>query len=135
MCLITNKKIQIAKEDVIVYKELNPDLTSIIMGFPYKLNQLYKAKLTTTIKDAVPFCNIDTNYLKANFENWRKSVLSGELTCYEEGFHSSISLQNMLDIQDEGTLIVECVIPKGTRYVEDFVGFIVSEQIMILKEV
>lgn len=137
MCLITNKEIQVATEDITVYKELNQDLTSAIMGFQYKLNKLYKAKLTTTIKDSVSFCIIDTEYLNTNFADWRKSVLSGELTCYEEGFHSSISLQNMLDIKDEEreTLIVECLIPRGTRYVEDFVGFIVSEQIIILKEV
>lgn len=143
MCLITNKQPQIATEDIVVYKELSGNLCSVFQNFQYELNKLY----STEIKEAPsgtysPFCQVDRNYLYntyGGFGQLEELIDSGALKVYQKGFHSISSsvLEKFLEIEERTTdsVIVKCVIPKGATYIEDFVGFIVSNQIMIVERV
>ena len=143
MCLITNKRPQIATEDIVVYKELRSNLCSVFQHFQYELNKLY----STEIKESPTgqyssFCSIDQCYLYDNYgggEGLEDAIDCRELTVYQEGFHS-ISL-GVLGVfleaegRRENSVTVKCIIPKGATYIEDFVGFIVSNQIMIVERV
>lgn len=140
MCLITNKKPQIATEDIIVYKILLSDLSSVYQGFQYELNVVECTEITQVNKGHyAPFCRMDHNYLEENFTNWVVDVYCGRLQAYKEGFHSISStiieeyLKNDPPFAEE--ILAKCVIPKGATYIEDFVGFIVSNQIIILEKV
>jgi len=143
MCLITNKQPQVATEDIVVYKELGHNLCSVFQNFRYELNKLY----STEIKEAPPgsyspFCRIDQNYLYetyGGFEQLEELIDSGALKIYQEGFHSiSLNiLETFLEAEERcaNSVIVKCIIPKGSTYIEDFVGFVVSNQIMIIEKV
>ena len=139
MCLITNKKPQVATEDITVYKILRSDFSSLYQGFQYELNVPEHTDITQA-RDGFfnAFCCIDLCYLESNFIDWTLEVDCGHLQVYEEGFHSisTTIIEEFLRCEPLVTeIIVECVIPKGATYIEDFVGFIVSNQITILKEV
>ena len=134
MCLITNKKPQIATEDIVVYKLLTAKLKAPFTYFQYVLDHLYQTELTTTIdpEDIRCFCSVDQRYLENHFEDWTNDCEEGILTVYQKGFHS-ISSVELAQRCDLGVVLFKCIIPKGSIYVEDFVGFIVSNQ-MIIKE-
>lgn len=143
MCLITNKKSQVATEDIVVYKELQNNLCSIFQGFPYDLGKSY----FTEIKEAptgaqTPYCSIDQNYLYDTFKEFdglEKAISANIVTVYEQGFHS-ISSQVyekwlIMEKRCKDSVVAKCIIPTGATYIEDFVGFIVSNQIIIVERV
>lgn len=143
MCLITNKQPQIATEDIVVYKELSGNLCSVFQNFQYELNKLY----STEIKEApagvqTPYCGIDQKYLYDTFRGFdglEEAINANIVTVYEQGFHSISSQVYEKWLQTEercaNSVIVKCIIPKGATYIEDFVSFIVSNQIMIVERV
>ena len=136
MCLITDKEPKIATEDIVVYKFLNEDLTSPYQGYQYFLNKIYITQLQTTKKyeDICPFCDLDAKFLSKHFDNYSSEVEDGNLFCYEKGFHSiSEETLNSSEFKKESITkhCFKCIIPKGATYVEDFVGFIVSDKIII----
>ena len=143
MCLITNKQPQIATEDIVVYKELNHNLRSVFQYFQYELNKLYSTEIKESPSGTYsPFCQVDRNYLYntyGGFEQLEDLIDSGALKIYQEGFHSiSLGILGVfLEAEEryENSIIVKCIIPKGATYIEDFVGFIVSNQIMIVERV
>lgn len=143
MCLITNKQPQIATEDIVVYKELNSDLRSGFQYFQYELNKLYSTEIREAPSGTYsPFCQIDRGYLcktYGGFGQIKELIDSGTLKVYQKGFHSISSgiLRVFLGVEEryKNSVIVKCIIPKGATYIEDFVGFIVSNQIIIVERV
>ena len=143
MCLITNKKKQIAAEDIVVYKVLSSDLRSPYQCFQYEYGTEYTTEITTTTDetDICCFCSLDENHLSQNYPGWRYD-LPEDLECYKNGFHSisEVALEQLKeedffdDIVSNGEKLFQCIIPKGSTYVEDFVGFIVSSSIIIVKD-
>lgn len=142
MCLITNKKKQIATEDIVVYKVLSSNLRSPYQCFQYEYGKAYTTKITTVRNESAIccFCSLDEDYLSQNYPDWRYGLKT--LKCYQNGFHS-IS-ENALEQLKDGNMfngllsdddkLFQCIIPKGSTYVVDFVGFIVSSSIIIVKK-
>jgi hypothetical protein len=104
------------------------------MNFDYTLGVLYTTPIERMegddLSSATPFCEIDEQSLP---KGWRDLLIKGELVSYDRGFHS-IGKKILDEYKNSRILfrdIYECVIPKGSEYVEDFVGFIVSNQIII----
>lgn len=109
-------------------------LCSPYMNFDYTLGVLYTTPIEKMKEDdlwsTAPFCEIDEQSLP---KGWRDLLIKGELVSYDRGFHS-IGKKILDEYKNSRILfrdIYECVIPKGSEYVEDFVGFIVSNQIII----
>lgn len=134
MCLITNKKPKIAEEDIVCYKIVHKDLKSEIQKFQYEFDTLYSTEIKTTLDiDKIrPYSSVDSKYLDDHYADYIDECFSGKLTAYSEGFHSS-SKVDILQNRSSSIVLVECIIPKGSQYVEDFVGYIVSNQIIIKK--
>lgn len=148
MCLIVLKgtEVQIAKEDIICYKKVNI-IESVIYSeyrnFIYEIGKLYTQPL-----------NINKNVKDPEFADRKAQlvcVLSlrikhEELQCipiftwlglyglpyidvYSVGFHS-YELKNS-ECREAN---VECIIPKGSEYIQDLSGLICSNQIIISKK-
>ena len=141
MCLIVEKNIKekIAEEDIICYKRLDvyprPDgtyrLVSLYQFFEYKLNVLYKTtfepkELTSKVgyESGVFYANCDATDYYSTFPYLLLKV-------YQKGFHSYKKLDK-INRHEEGST-VKCVIPAGTKYIEDKTGLICSEAIKIIE--
>lgn len=132
MCLIVKKgkKEKIAKEDVVCYKALSSDLKSPCQYFGYELGRTYTTKFTKincypydgdwTFSDGIAM-----RYYQ--IYDWKNAI------AYQEGFHSYSSLERMTKVCNEFENMFECLIPKGTKYIEDETGLICSEAIIITK--
>lgn len=113
MCLHTNQsKPFIAKEDITCYKIVNKisdtKVESDVMEFFYTLNKLYTIPELKLVKS-----KIIGSYFK-------KYIIA-------EGFHSYIQLSDAvidckceLSLLSSTRIIVECIIPKGSKY---FLGY------------
>jgi len=141
MCLIVKKgtKEKITENDIICYKKINLDsMQSESQGFQYESGKLYKTKFTIAPKDARLGYEIFTADRIA-LDKYRKyfnddgeggdnrffgATVSDKLVVYQEGFHS-------YKAKERDICNVECIIPKGTKYVEDETGLICSEAIII----
>jgi hypothetical protein len=152
MCLITKqKRPEILKEDLIVYKELNNcwdsttndyEIKSCLTSFKYELGVLYQ----TEIKESEIPRNFDTIAWNLNFKPMsqkdrdllyeqysRLSDSTSDVRFFQElgykvygaGFHSFESKYRTNDIN------YECVIPAGSEVYRDKSGLIVSNQIII----
>jgi hypothetical protein len=134
MCLILRRDeiSSIAEEDIIVYKlmcEANSvTVKSPYLHYEYIFNKLYK----TIIKETDDFCYFDT-IDEYYYQNLNEDV---ELKSLSEGFHSALTINRLLNIN--GTTdypIYKCIIPKGSVYFKDETGLIISNQIIITKEI
>ena len=161
MCLITaQKEAMIAQEDITVYKLFNTDKNekgekiyySPFWFTYYQLNELY----TTTIKD-VPeedfhdkcaFDSPDQKKLDETFRdqydrpNWNPIWYTGEeradIRYIGEGFHSINTKERAISTINDSYIhrvILECTIPAGSEYYLNPSGLIVSNQIIVLREV
>lgn len=144
MCLISNKPPQIADKDIVVFKELKKDLKSVYQGFQYEFgvqyNTLIEGKVYNkyTYYDLDFYCPIDQEYFTSHFNVLQQDDGDENFTGWAQGFHSVSEkvYQEWLDsTPNANNIIVKCIIPKGTRYVEDFVGFMVSDSIVVLESV
>lgn len=139
MCLVTSKrtKVKIAKEDITCYKivmELksyrgNPTcVISAIKNFIYKFNELY----TTTLKH-----KLFTSFYMDCFDDMASNAYIGQnpssLIVYTEGFHSLASINRSEAYMSTIGVLVECTIPKGTKYINDKTGLLCSEGIIVNK--
>jgi hypothetical protein len=117
----------IAAEDLIVYKALSifsPDyFCSIYRSFGYKVGQLYKTKITRSTNGTVFDYQDDVTY--ENFDH-------KELIYISKGFHAA-NKKNRLshEVDDDTKVLVECIIPKGSRYYTNRTGCVVSNQIIV----
>lgn len=156
MCLITaQKEAMIAEQDITVYKLFNVELTpegektytSPFQYTGYRLNELYKTTIEDTDDDAA-FDEIDRNKLNEVFRdshdrpNWHPYWYTGsepaDVKRIGQGFHAMITLERAIPVLkewDHSRKIVECTIPAGSEYYLNPSGLIVSNQIIVLKEV
>lgn len=136
MCLIVRKgtPIQIATEDIICYKTLSENMTSLYHNFKYEIGKIYETKIG---KLENPTIWTPENLEIQNF--WFADKISHtnyeELKCdeidvYQQGFHSYDSLERT-NIRFSWELNVKCTIPKGSMYIVDETGLICSNQIII----
>lgn len=138
MCLLTYQtKPSIAKKNIRVYKVfivLNKDntLLSPYMHFKYTLNQLF------VVNNA--FFGINTKN-RSPFDNWATEVyrnrgdLLFNVQSYAEGFHSMFTLSRAKLGMRKDENIYECIIPKDSLYFEDETGLIISNQIIVKRNI
>jgi len=138
MCLITEKLPEILKEDLVVYKLLHEDLTSIFNSYQYKYNDL------CLLIELIPNCEED--YLFANFvanryysaDNDPQETLDNlerfHLFGYNKGYHFYITKEKALQSAYIDTyILVECIVPRGSTIVYDSTELGVASQIKITK--
>lgn len=145
MCLITpNKEVKTATEDMVVYKVLTSEIKSIYHTFDYVLGVLYE----TEIKESnywTGFGHLDTDWLKANYNDKGQTWYNHEsLMNIGQGFHSLLNLEDgkvcVTKIKhgfygETDIKLYECTIPKGSKYYDSPYGLLVSNKIIINKEV
>ena len=103
MCLITDAPIKITTQDELVYKVVDPTtdpnkFTSYFRGFRYTLGERYD-RSSRLIGRVVPWLHVSLKY--------------------EGGYHYFLTLAEAKRNKYSGT-IIECTIPKGTQYVDDW---------------
>lgn len=150
MCLITTQKEpKIAEHDLISYKLLQEDLRPILFYitkdnkgfFKYVLGELNKTEIKVGgIYDWQCFGDVDLDWVE-RFTQGQSWSQHPDLINFTEGFHSSFTKEpfNGVTIDRVGTspkwLMFECTIPKGSEYYENPVGLVVSNQIIINKQI
>jgi len=145
MCLITlaDKKVQIATEDITVYKYLDISEDDYIVGkayikspyndFTWEMNTLYETELVI-----LPFIDTDSdnNILYGDkiaadyYEAFMNREPNNKLIVVTEGFHSYFTLERA----KSKSCIFEAVIPAGSEYLLDETGLVVSNKVKIIKE-
>lgn len=134
MCLAVldiNKEPQIAQENIVVYKRLERtgkgEYMSPFIGYKYKRNQLYKAKIGRILggKRQFPQTCMDYNMNK-------KITVIGVI---HQGIHAYISRATAItksdDWFDEEESVITCIIPKGSQYYLGAGNEIVTNQLFI----
>ena len=140
MCLVIlpNSKPEIADKDIIVYKSLHYDLTTIHQYFQYEYNKLYQTDIKlcpNNNDDAVPYDNKEIiaiancfNKIK-EYTHWSMLRELNKIYFIGQGFHSCKTL-NRTD--REYYPIFKCIIPKGSEYYTGIDSeLLVSNQIII----
>jgi len=140
MCLVTpDKTLYIAEKDLVCYKSMNPidgkpnRVNSNIQWFSYEIGKLYK----TSLRKDSDYCTYDSDASVAldnagytdSHREWRQNK---EITSIGQGFHSSKTKKR---IQEHGGVVYRCIIPKGSKYMKDLSGLLVSNQIIIQRRV
>lgn len=141
MCLIVEKntKEKITEEDIICYKRLDVypkldgtcRLVSLYQFFEYKLNVLYKTTFKPKTLTSKVGYESGVFYANCHATNYYSTFPYHLLKVYQKGFHS----YKELDEENcyETGFNVKCVIPAGTKYIEDKTGLICSEAIKIIE--
>ena len=138
MCLITdNLEKQIATEDLIVYKLFKKNLYSFFMLFKYEIDVLYGTEIKKIHTNGFwsTCCDLDSNYLRDKYGyEWDKNP---KLICLREGFHSAKNKTILINIYSNFTRlsVYKCIIPKGSEFYTDAVGFIISNKIIIKSKI
>jgi len=145
MCLITNNKKEILKEDLTVYKVfMNTHDTSILsihMHFVYEFDKLYKEDILScddwTFADFISSChvlkglNLDTTFPKPS---QTMHLSKHGYVSYGPGFHSYRTVKRCITRRGSDWFhkrLFECVIPAGSEIIDDGTGNIVSNAIII----
>ena len=144
MCWVAyNKKeatVNIAKEDIIVYKIVRMKGNKLYPYF-YHFNNIY------TINKVNPLINIELE----------ESLEETHYACINKGYHSYAMIPEIYKYKfsdddvifvnyntkykflrdtyelDDPLCLVECIIPKGTKYYVNHLGECVSEQLIVTK--
>ena len=148
MCLIVIKgtPIKEAEEDIICYKQIDIEKTgyySSVQRFQYFLGLLYMEHLEKDdgrriddysyadfiASDALisQLASITSFDYRHNFYDWED--IEPYCDFYLKGFHS----YKRSDRNRQRKPNVECIIPKGSKYIEDTSGLICSSQIILKK--
>lgn len=134
MCLITDKQPEVLTEDLETYKLVYKDtkvnsFSAIHYPFEYKTNVLYSTTIETSTRLS-PFDDISLRDYEQNFGITNDCF-------YGKGFHSALSEQRLIELEIyldfSNTIIVKCLIPKGSVVIYDRTGLLVSNQIKILE--
>jgi len=137
MCLITKKLPEILKEDLIVYKLLRDDLTSIFQCYPYTLGVTYgKQTLIANIEIEYFFANNAANeyYSAKNDPDYvRQNLEQFNLFGYSKGYHFYVSKEKAIRCMYLHYILVECIVPRGSTIVYDSTELGVASQIKIIK--
>jgi hypothetical protein len=159
MCLVTSqKKALIAEYDLTVYKWLRVEINSdgsLSYSAPYQmtdyiLNELYTTGIADVEDDwdKCAFDTIDSNALNNLYRdskgepNWSVSWYCGDepadLKYIGSGFHACLTLERAKDARSSiltERRIFECTIPAGSEYYLNPSNLIVSNNIIIHKEI
>lgn len=153
MCLITNNPKKIADDDIISFKVLTfikdeDGQNDLIMPIYYNAMPAYTlGKLNVTsievTDDWTVADNISADSLSNECPGWKDysfrelSILKNGIDGYfgyGQGFHSFNSLERCyahgLELAKRHE-VFKCIIPKGSEYIEDNSGCIISNQIII----
>jgi len=137
MCLITEKLPEILKEDLIVYKLLKDDLTSIFKGYRYTLGVTYgKQELIADVESEYFFADSEVSRYYSNNEDpeYVRMYLSRfNLHGYARGYHFYTTKERARKSIYNCYSLVECIVPKGSTVVYDSTGLGVASQIKITK--
>lgn len=142
MCLITEqKKPKRVKEDMIVYKtgyahyNSNGNLeevNAVFNFFNYLPHQLYETKfsfINPASREAIGYDD-EVNLAYGN----RNERSTKNLLVVAKGFHSAKNIERLKQSSNHCGHKFECIIPKGSLIYEDKTGLIVSDKIIIKKE-
>jgi len=130
MCLVTtDATIRIAKTNMIVYKigAMSPKgkyFYSEMQEYRYTLGELNSCDISKPENDGLYYDVISSEYYE---EMPNKQYIS-------RGFHSARKKERFVHSYFF-TDVVKCTIPKGSQYIKDKTGLIVSNQIIINKQV
>ena len=120
-------EVKISDNDIIVkkvvlYHENSKDITSIYYPeFLYEINKLAKADNFTADDE---YNSIGLNSFSGNVK-LKKFTRRGIVFCFNEsGYSAYVGLGDQYQRQDGKYIQLNCVRPKGTKYVEDIFGFI-----------
>lgn len=148
MCLVVIKgtPIREAEEDIICYKQIDITETgyySMVQRFQYFLGLLYSEHLEKDNKRTISeysyadliasdlfisqLASITSFDFRHSFYDWED--IEPYCDFYLKGFHS----YKRNDRNRQRKPNVECIIPKGSKYVEDSSGLICSSQIILNK--
>lgn len=149
MCLVTaDKNRYTAEEDIVVYKILKEDLTSECWDFQYELEKQYSNSLV--LQNCISFyCDVDQEHFRSIYGYDGNS--SKELISIAKGFHSLGNIKLTKEIFERyhkeiferyhknssyrKFVIVECIIPKGSKYYKNELDMYVSNRIIIVKKI
>ena len=126
MCLVTfDPTVHIAEEDMVVYKQgikvEESVFSSGFFTFSYKQNTLYETKIKKGI----------FHYFDCIAERMYNNMEERYLQSFGAGFHSAFTKERFdtTGIPGEDS-IAEFIIPKGSEYIKDETGLLVSNKII-----
>lgn len=130
MCLYTiQTKIRIAKKDIPVYKvlETEPDTEGLLSLYRYEEYKLGELKLASIGVMGRPYPDVR---ILPNFSTACKVYI------INQGLHSFTSLRKaeMAKRPWNNATVFKAIIPKGSEYICGIHGDIVSNQLVVLKE-
>lgn len=129
MCLVTtDATIKIAKKDMIVYK-----LGTMSFSGKYFISEMQNYTYLLGVLNTCVISEPDADgqyYDQLVFDYYQDLSNKKYITI---GFHSAKKKDRLSGYSF--TQIVKCTIPKGSQYIEDKTGLVVSNQIIINKEV
>jgi hypothetical protein len=142
MCFIAKRQpYKVAKEDIPVWKILEKDYKSAYQGFQYREGVLYTQRMYEVKKTKQyvgGFDCVSSEYLSniSNGHDWGFERLP-ELIYIDRGFHSiTDKMRGQKVIRRYGiknSILVEFIIPKGSKYYEDGTHLCVSNRIIMKK--
>lgn len=137
MCLITNRKEEIATEDITVYKsllkhqyEIHGKCMSIFYNYEYGYGILNETVIGETYFNDQYYDDRARIYTENAFP--LEFDRQNELVRHTNGFHSFS--KERIENENEGCLIFECTIPKGSIYVRDVEGTLYVSNKLILNK-
>lgn len=128
MCLFKkHSTVLIADKDLLCYKVLYKDLKSIYYSFSYELNKIYTKEWDQDfIKDCNRRKNLDHNMFHSCLSKANCIHFYGQISVLDYNGNTKGELSSE-------QILVECTIPKGTKYYLGEYDEIGSEKIIINK--
>jgi len=137
--------IKIAKRDIPVWKVLLEDgVSAPIYDLKYEKGKVYKTEFQYVDKSAESpifrrggykiFTKAASDFLDKNFSGWNNSnnPVRDKLICVSNGYHAFTKKKDTIVAKRGRSVVVKFIIPKGSEYIKDAVGMIVSNQIKML---
>ena len=116
--------LQIAKEDIPIFKVLNDDFSAYYLDFTYNLNEEYK----TVLDDPTFIRRYSSWIVNSGFHSYSTSCVIIKQSINSICIHSPRSVVN--DYY-HNFLVVDGIIPKGAQYYLNDDGEYVSDKIML----
>lgn len=140
MCLITYKQeYKKANHDIIVYKALTENRDSPHQHFHYPIDELMTSELKSSGSDMMAADSLVNQWITKQ-RNYYEALTT--LMSVGEGLHAFTNVprgkEYIIDYLfggDEGLLLFEAIIPKGSVYLEDETGLIVSNQLVVTNKI
>lgn len=138
MCWEGKKKKNIADKDILCYKilkrtENENELISIYYQFIYELKKLYK----TQIYPENSWIYDDKIYINEGFHSYDKNIVI-KLQNYRNSAIVNVFSKHKVFLYEpisSNLVLMECIIPKGSIYYKNGYNEIVSNQIIINREI